>query len=113
MLVLETIVKIRRDYFFEKTSIKAIAQDWGLSRYTVLTVLRAVAPTLHRARGSPPLPRLGAYRARLDQLLAGNETKARRERLTLVCGFERRQVEGLAGSDDAALRQALAAGMKC
>jgi transposase-like protein len=40
MLVVETIAKIRRDYFVEKKSIKAIARDRGVSRNTVRKVLR-------------------------------------------------------------------------
>jgi transposase len=106
MLVVETIAKIRRDYFVEKKSIKAIARDRGVSRNTVRKVLRSGETAFHYARESQPLPRLEAYRARLEQLLAENETKARRERLTLVRVFELLQAEGFAGSYDAVRRYA-------
>lgn len=106
MLVVETIAKIRRDYFVEKKSIKAIARDRGVSRNTVRKVLRSGETAFHYARESQPLPRLEAYWARLEQLLAENETKARRERLTLVRVFEQLQAEGFAGSYDAVRRYA-------
>ena len=44
MLIVETIGKIRRDYFVHGKTIKAIARELGLSRNTVRKVLRARSP---------------------------------------------------------------------
>ena len=46
------------------------------------------------ARGVQPLPKLGPWRADLDRMLATNEAKSGRERLTLIRLFE--ELRGLA-----------------
>ena len=88
MLVVETIAKIRRDHLVEGKSIKAIARDRGVSRNTVRKVLRSGETAFRYERVSQPLPRLSAFRERLEGLLAENEAKSRRERLTLMQLFE-------------------------
>jgi DNA-binding transcriptional regulator LsrR (DeoR family) len=40
MLIVETIAKIRRAYFVQKKSIKAICRELGVSRKVVRKVLR-------------------------------------------------------------------------
>src|SRR5689334_23186091 len=42
----------------------------------------------HAKRSVQPMPKLGAWREQLDGLLAGNEAKPARERLTLMRVFE-------------------------
>lgn len=104
MLVVETIAKIRRDHLVEGKSIKAIARDRGISRNTVRKVLRSGETAFRYERGSQPLPRLSAFREQLEGLLAKNEAKGRRERLTLMQLFEGLQAEGFTGSYDAVRR---------
>ena len=43
MLVVETIAKIRRAYFVQKKTIKAICREWRVSRKVVRKVLRSEA----------------------------------------------------------------------
>src|ERR1700684_3198368 len=83
MLVLETVAKIRRAYFFQRKPIKAICRELRVSRKVVRKVLRSEATEFHYERGEQPLPRIGPWREALDELLASNEVKPRRERLTL------------------------------
>ena len=104
MLVVETIARIRRDHWVHGKSIKAIARERGLSRNTVRRVLRSGETVFRYEREAQPLPRLGPYRERLEQLLAENEGKPRRERLTLVRLFEALQDQGFEGSYDAVRR---------
>lgn len=104
MLVVETIAKIRRDHLVEGKSIKAIARDRGVSRNTVRKVLRSGETAFRYERGAQPLPRLAAFRGRLEAMLAENEGKGRRERLTLMQLFEALQAEGFGGSYDAVRR---------
>jgi transposase len=52
------------------------------------------------------MPRLGAWRERLDELLAANESKPRRERLTAVRLFETLRDQGFGGGYDAVRRYA-------
>ena len=53
-----------------------------------------------------PLPKLGAWRERLDELLLANEAKPRRERLTVVRLFETLRDLGFYGGYDAVRRYA-------
>src|SRR6201999_1310125 len=81
MLVVETIAKIRRAYFVHGQPIKAICRELGVSRKVVRKVIRS-------ERETQPLPKMGPWSAELDRLLAANESKAARERLTLIRLFE-------------------------
>jgi transposase len=108
MLVLETIGKIRRAYFVQKKPIKVICRELGLSRKVVRKVLRSEATEFHYARARQPQPKLGPWRADLDRLLAENEAKQARERLTLIRIFETLRELGYDGGYDAVRRYAKA-----
>src|SRR3954447_3486557 len=84
MLVVETIARIRREFFVQGKTIKEIVRDLKVSRNTVRKVLRSGATVFTYQREVQPLPKLGRWREELDRLLAMNEAKATRERLTLV-----------------------------
>jgi hypothetical protein len=84
MLVVETIAKIRRAYFVQQKPIKAICRELGLSRKVVRKVLRSEATEFRYTRSTQPLPKIGPWRDELGGLLATNEGKAPRERLTLI-----------------------------
>src|SRR5580700_9969111 len=86
MLVVETIAKIRRAYFAQQKTIKAICRELRVSRK--VEVLRSEATEFHYERGEQPLPRIGPWQVALDQLLASNEAEPGRERLTLIRIFE-------------------------
>lgn len=88
MLVVETIAKIRRGYFVQGRSIKAICRDLGVSRKVVRKVIRSGATEFHYERAAQPLPRIGPWRDQLDGLLSENERKTPREQLTLIRIFE-------------------------
>src|SRR6516164_5278677 len=88
MLVVETIAKIRRAYFAQGKSIKAICREYRLSRKVVRKVIRSQATEFHYARGRQPLPRIDPWRGQLDGLLLANEGRSARERLTLIRIFE-------------------------
>ena len=106
MLVVETIAKIRRAFFIEKKPIKAISRDLKLSRRTVRKAIRSETTEFHYERSVQPMPKLGAWRKQLDDLLAANEAKARRERLTAVRIFETLRDVGFDGGYDAVRRYA-------
>ena len=108
MLIVETIAKIRRAYFVQKKSIKAICRELGLSRKVVRKVLRSEATEFRYRRETQPLPKIGPWRATLDALLLANESRAPRERLTLIRVFEMLRGSGYGGSYDAVRRYAKA-----
>jgi transposase len=108
MLIVETIAKVRRGYFVQKKSIKAICREFRLSRKVVRKVIRSEATEFRYERGRQPLPRIGPRRDQLDGLLLANEQKPTRERLTLIRVFE--ELRGLVyeGGYDAVRRYARA-----
>ena len=106
MLVVETVAKIRRAYFVQGKAIKAICRELGVSRKVVRKVLRSEATEFHYERDEQPLPRIGPWQEALDGLLAANEGKAARERLTLIRIFEELRGRGYEGGYDAVRRYA-------
>jgi gp16 family phage-associated protein len=56
MLVVETIAKVRRDFYRHGKSIKQIARERGLSRNTVRQVVRSDATEFSYARDDQPYP---------------------------------------------------------
>jgi transposase len=106
MLVVETIGRIRRERLVKGKAIKQIARDLGLARNTVRKVLRSGSTSFEYVRENQPHPKLGAWRGDLDAMLAENEAKAARERLTLVRLFEALRSRGYEGGYDAVRRYA-------
>jgi transposase len=106
MLVVETVAKVRRAYFVQGKSIKAICRELRISRKVVRKVVRSEATEFRYERGEQPLPRIGPWQDALDQLLASNEGKQRRERLTLIRVFETLRGLGYEGGYDAVRRYA-------
>jgi transposase len=106
MLVVETISKIRRAYFVHGQPIKAICRELGVSRKVVRKVIRSEATEFRYERETQPLPKMGPWSAELDRLLVANESKAARERLTLIRLFEELRSLGYAGGYDAVRRYA-------
>jgi transposase len=106
MLVVETIAKIRRAFFSQGKSIKAICRELRVSRKVARKVIRSGATEFRYEREEQPLPKIGRWRNILDQLLSVNETKAARERLTLIRIFEELRERGYEGGYDAVRRYA-------
>jgi transposase len=106
MLVVETIAKIRRAYFVDGRPIKAICRELGVSRKVVRKVIRSQATEFRYERETQPLPKMGPWSSELDRLLAVNESKAARERLTLIRLFEELRGLGYSGGYDAVRRYA-------
>ena len=106
MLVVETVARIRREFFVKGRSIKEIVRELKVSRNTVRKVLRSGETAFSYEREVQPLPRLGRWRDELDRMLAANEAKPARERLTLIRLFEELRGLGYEGGYDAVRRYA-------
>lgn len=102
----DTIARIRREFFIRGRSIKEIVRDLHVSRNTVRKVVRTGRTTFAYEREVQPMPKLGQWRADLDELLAANDSKAARERLTMIRLFEELRGRGYAGGYDAVRRYA-------
>src|SRR5438132_7382930 len=106
MLIVETIAKIRRAFFGQGKSIKAICRELRVSRKVVRKVIRSETTEFRYEREAQPLPKIGPWRDQLDQLLLTNEGKASRERLTLIRLYEELRGQGYDGGYDAVRRYA-------
>ncbi len=106
MLVVETIAKIRRAHFVQGKSIKQICREFGMSRNTVRKVIRSGATEFSYDRSAQPRPKIDPWRSELDQLLAENDRRAKRERLTLIRIYEELRNLGYEGGYDAVRRYA-------
>src|SRR5436309_5947182 len=106
MLIVETIAKIRRAFFVQGKPIKAICRELRVSRKVVRKVIRSEATEFRYEREAQPLPKIGPWRDKLDQVLLANEGKAARERLTLIRLFEELRGLGYDGGYDAVRRYA-------
>jgi transposase len=108
MLVVETIARIRREYFVKGKSIKEIVRDLKVSRNTVRKVVRSGATEFSYDRTVQPMPKLGPWTGELAARLEANEAKSRRERLTLQRIYEDLESLGYRGGYDAVRRYAKA-----
>jgi transposase len=69
MLVVETVVRIRREHAAGK-AIKAIARDLKLSRKVVRKAVRAAEGASSYKRRVQPAPKIGPFQERLSVLVA-------------------------------------------
>ena len=106
MLVVETIARIRREHLDRGKSIRRIARELKLSRNTVRKAIRGDVAAFGYQRSVQPLPKLGPWVGKLEDLLEANERKRRRDRLSVLRIFERLQDEGYEGGYDAVRRYA-------
>ena len=105
MLVVETVVRLRREYAAGKP-IKAICRDLRLSRKVVRKAIRAEEGAFSYQRTTQPFPKIGPVRDRLVQLLTENEARPRRDRLRLTRVWDLLVQEGYDGSYDSVRRYA-------
>ena len=107
MMTVETIGRIRREHFVKGKGIRRIAGDLKVSRQTVRKAIAAGgSESRYRREPHQGLPQLGAFVARLEELLTANAERSRRERLTWRRVFEVLRSEGYAGGYDSVRRYA-------
>jgi transposase len=104
MVTVETIGKVRHAHFVKGHGIKRLMRDTGLSRNTIRSIVRGEETEHVYRRREQPLPQIGPFAARLDELLAENAAKSARERLTFQRIYEALRLEGYPGGYDAVRR---------
>jgi transposase len=108
MITMDTIGRVRRAYWVQGKTIKAICRELKLARETVRRIVRSgkTAPIPAYERKEQPFPKLGLFLEQLDALLTENAGKPKRDRLTMKRIYERLHEEGYAGCYDAVRRYA-------
>jgi transposase len=102
----DTIARLRREFYARGRTIKEIVRDLHISRNTVRKILRSGETQFTYEREIQPLPKIGPWKDRLDRLLSANADKSPRERLTLIRVYEELHALGYVGGYDAVRRYA-------
>ena len=106
MVTVDKIALIRRAYFADGKTIKAIVREFSVSRKVVRKIVRSGDTVFSYTRREQPRPQLGAFAERLDAMLAADAARPRRDRLTLRRTADLLRQEGYAGGYDAVRRHA-------
>ena len=103
---MDTIARVRRAFYVQGWSVKRIVRELHVSRNTVRKILRSDETGFSYERERQPMPRIGPWQEKLDELLLGNANRPSRERLTLIRIYEELRAIGYAGGYDAVRRYA-------
>src|SRR5580698_2648616 len=106
MLTVETIGRIRREHFIKGKTIREISRDLKVSRNTVRKVLRSGETSFEYERDVQPRPKLGRWKAEVDERLESNTDMPFREQLARNRIFEELGGRGLDGGYEAERRYA-------
>lgn len=82
MFIVESIGKIRRMYFTNQKSIKAIAKELNVSKNTVKKVIRSNKTKFEMVKTIRSKPILGQHLESLNKLLEDNSKEPARRRMT-------------------------------
>jgi transposase len=104
MVTVETIGRVRHAFHVKGKTIKQISRELRLARNTVRSIVRGEETAHSYERKTQPLPKLGAFAGALDQMLADNARRPKREHLTFQRLYEELRLSGYRGGYDAARR---------
>jgi transposase len=99
MIQVEGYEQIRRAYFDEHKSIRAIARELNHAPKTIRKALASAASPPYTLKMPRAAPRLGRFKARIDELLAQNDTLPRKQHYTGHTIFKDLQAAGYQGSE--------------
>ncbi len=93
----EEVAEIRRLHFVEKATVSELAKQFKLSRPTIRKHLHTLDEPVYPVRKSQPHPKLGPFRAQLEQWLETDSRLPAKRRRAARRLFECLQVEGYVG----------------
>jgi transposase len=99
MISVDQRAAIRHAYYHEHKSVRQIARDLKCSRKTVDKALASAHPTPYTRSVPYTAPKLGAFHARIAELLAEQARQPRKQRYTSHKIFEILRTEGYTGSE--------------
>ena len=103
MIKVEAREKIRRAYYVEGKSQRQIARELHCSRHTIKKALQGAEPDKYSLNEPRPAPVLGAYQARIKELLTESKGLPRKQRYTGHRIYELVWAEGYRGSEASGL----------
>ena len=92
MLTVDHFARVRRAFYQDKMSIRAIARTFGHSRRKIREALQLAEPMAYPPRQSPS-PKLDPVKPFIDAILTADETAPRKQRHTGMQIFRRLVVE--------------------
>jgi len=101
MRTVEDYEAIRRAYFIEKQSIRAIHRRLGYDLDTIRKAIVDAGPKPYKLAKPREAPVIGPYKQRIDELLQESKKQRRKQRYTAHRIFEILRGEGYAGSEGA------------
>ena len=101
MKTVEDYEAIRRAYFVDKLSIRAIHRMLGYDRETIRKAIVRAAPMAYRLQKPREAPVIGPYKQRINELLKESKQQKRKQRYTARRIYEIVRGEGYAGSEGA------------
>jgi transposase len=104
MISVEKREQIRRAYFIENKTMRAIAKELHCSRDTIKKAIASPEGEPYTLTKERPAPVLGPYTARIDELLAESERMPRKQRYTGHKIYELIKADGYTGSESGVRR---------
>lgn len=101
MKQVEDYEEIRRAYFVEKQSIRAIHRKLGYDRDTIRKAITNPAPRPYQLEEPRPAPVLGPYKQTITELLKESDQQRRKQRYTAHRIYELLVEKGYPGSEGA------------
>jgi transposase len=101
MKKVEHYEEIRRAYFIEKMSIRAIHRRDGYDRDTIRKAITAAAPQPYHLEEPRPAPVLGPYKETINELLKESDAQRKKQRYTAHKIYELLAEKGYQGSEGA------------
>lgn len=99
MKTVEDYERIRKAYYVDGLSIRAISKKYGHGRELVRKALEHPEPPGYQLKHERPAPVLALYKSRIDELIAESEKQPRKQRYTAHKIYEMICAEGYKGSE--------------
>jgi len=99
MKTVDDYEKIRKAYYVERLSIRAISRQLGHSRKAIRKALDHAEPEGYQREKTHTAPKIAPYQSRIDELIKESEQMPRKQRYTGHKIYQLLQMEGYRGSE--------------